>query len=790
VTIFARTLSGRRLLSILTVLCAASASATLALGAAPARALVEEVNSAKFGVQPRVIGQYYEGALVRDGLNDGKASVNPGVATFANPTGQPVLHAARTYVVFWDAKNYYHADWKNLIEAFTHNLGEAGGRLDNVFAVDTQYTDTTNQPATSHFAFHGAVVDTNPYPLPGCTDPHAFSKASEYPFYEELGTRRGFCLTDAQLRTELETVIAQHSLPTGMETVFYLLTPPGVAVCLDEGGSPGGHCSDFAGEPTNEKTALEVVEQQQKEEADKLAKKEAYVAPEGLISYRHSFCSYHDVFTSGGKQVVYGVIPWTAGGAGDYQLALADETSAYDCQDGGFEPPKKSTGELQIHEEEKEETLQEKEEFEKKSTEEKRKALEAKELGLAGPHEQEPNQLTSTPSEDGAHDTGLADLLINQIAVEQQNIVTDPLLNGWQDAEHKEVTDECRNRFVSGKYVGSSTANPETLAGTLANETLDGVNYYLNNAFNKAGTLANYPGIECLGGVNLVPRVTSPNPVNSGETVGFDGMASNVTFDAAVAFTGSGTPTITYPTYTWDFGDGTPVVTGYAPALATVNSPGATPCSAEWLSPCAGSTFHSYQYGGTYTVTLTVRDTAGDTASTTRTITVVGPPPPPASGAGGGSTTTSTVAGSSTESSGASPSPLVVPAPVATAAVATRTLHGAARSGLLVRYSVNEQVAGHFEVLLSKSLAKRLGISGHLAAGLPRGTAPQVIVGRALLVTTKGGRNTVKIVLSKRTISRLERLRKVTLMLRLFVRNAASHSPLTTTVISTATLTR
>ena len=49
---------------------------------------------------------------------------------------------------------------------------------------------------------------------------------------------------------------------------------------------------------------------------------------------------------------------------------------------------------------------------------------------------------------DGFYDAGLADLIINQIAVQQQDIVTDPLLTAWQDSAHNEVTDECRNFFV------------------------------------------------------------------------------------------------------------------------------------------------------------------------------------------------------------------------------------------------------------------------------------------------------------------------------------------------------
>ena len=46
------------------------------------------------------------------------------------------------------------------------------------------------------------------------------------------------------------------------------------------------------------------------------------------------------------------------------------------------------------------------------------------------------------------------------------------------------------------------------------------------------------------------------------------------------------------------------------------------------------------------------------------------------------------------------------------------------KKGLVVAYSVNEQVAGRFEVLISKSLAKKLQISGTAATGLPAGRPP------------------------------------------------------------------
>ena len=126
-----------------------------------------------------------------------------------------------------------------------------------------------------------------------------------------------------------------------------------------------------------------------------------------------------------------------------------------------------------------------------------------------------------------------------------------------------------------------------------------------------------------------------------------------------------------------------------------------------------------------------------------------------------------------------------VPGPVATQAVLSSSLRKTLSKGLVVRYSVNQQVTGHFEVLLAASIAYRLGLHLPLAAGLPAGTPPQVVIGKALLVTTKAGRNTLKIQFGKVTAARLRRLHNVSLMLRLTLRNAGGG---TTTVLSKLTL--
>jgi hypothetical protein len=204
--------------------------------------------------------------------------------------------------------------------------------------------------------------------------------------------------------------------------------------------------------------------------------------------------------------------------------------------------------------------------------------------------------------------------------------------------------------------------------------------------------------------------------------------------------------------------------------------------------------FHAYTYGGTYSVSLTVTDVGGNTATVSAPVVVVGPPPPSSSGSGpggagaGAAAAGSTGGGSSTAGGSSTTTSPVVPTPVAAEAVISHSLRSVLRHGLVVRYSVNEQVAGHFEVLLNRALARHLGIAGAPAEGLPAGTPAQVVIGKAILVTTAAGRSTVTIQFTKRTASRLGRLHRVTLLIRLVVRNAALHSPATTTVLGSVTL--
>ena len=586
--------------------------------------------------------------------------------------GGPVLHSSDSYAIYWDPTGTYRGDWKTLINGYLFNVGSDSETLGNVFALNGQYGDAGGG-AVNRSTFRGSYTDTDEYPTTenggNCSEPAAFA-----------------CLTDAQIRAELQKVIASGALPgaTG-PAVYYVLTPPGITVCTDGGST--STCSNSTKLGSEPETGL---------------------------------CGYHSAINPGSPSpVVYAVQPWVAGNAG--LIIESEEPLVTSGVTPGVLPCQANKSPLE-----------------------------------------EPNQLAGL-NPFGNYAEGLADVIIADLSIEQNNIVVDPLLNGWyQNTTNAEQADMCRRNFGPSEEAPPSP-NSATHAGSISNESIGGAQYYLPWAFNSTG-LTSGKGFFCWQGDHLSPRFTAPNPVNGGDVIGFDATESNITLQANVKGLPPDEPYVA-PSYKWNFGDNT-VVSGTADA----------------------SVFHAYHYGGTYTATLTVTDSAHNVAEFSAPITVIGPPPPPSpepAGAGQTAGTSSSSSGGGSVGGGSVGAAKSPPNPAATASILSKSLRNVLRNGLVIRYSVNERVTGRFEVLLATSLTRRIGLHGSSATGLAKGTAPQTIIGRAILVTTTAGRNTVKIQFSKATAARLRRLHNPSLMLRLIVRNASAGS---TTVLSTIAL--
>jgi PKD repeat protein len=448
----------------------------------------------------------------------------------------------------------------------------------------------------------------------------------------------------------------------------------------------------------------------------------------GSVEAANGFCGYHSAIEpTSANPIVYGVQPWVAGHAGHILVPVPLNTQL-------------PTGAV----------------------------LACQNRGVLV----EPNQNSALSHFDG-YETGLADVIINSLSIEQDDILVDPLVKsgstntGWyQDITHAEQSDLCQRVF-------SPTASEElpkppqtTHALNISNESVNGSSYYFQWALSSVG-LTSGKGIVCWQGTELLPHFTATNPVKGSDIVAFDANESAITLDANVTELKLDEPYIA-PVYKWDFGDGSPVV----------------------ASALAASVFHSYAQAGNYSVTLTVIDSGGNSASITNTIPVVGPQVPggASTGSGSGASTGASTGTSSAGSSGSTTQSQPLPGPVVSDFVESKSLTKVLSSGLAVRYVVNEQVAGSLQVLLASSTAKRLGIHGPTATGLPKGTPRSIVIGTAVLVTTKAGKGTIRLKFSRQVSRRLARAHKLNLTLRLVVRNGSRQSPQTTTVLSSVVL--
>ncbi|MBV9682226.1 MAG: PKD domain-containing protein [Solirubrobacterales bacterium] len=153
--------------------------------------------------------------------------------------GGPVLHSNRTHAIFWEPSGSglaFESSYESLIETFLVDVAADSHRTTNVYGLSGQYSDARG-PAAYDSTYGGAVAANDPLPANGCTEPPM------------TGPGWAVCLTDAQLETEVEHVIAADHLPTSGRDVYFLITPNGLGSCTDAnssscalGGSVTGYC--------------------------------------------------------------------------------------------------------------------------------------------------------------------------------------------------------------------------------------------------------------------------------------------------------------------------------------------------------------------------------------------------------------------------------------------------------------------------------------------------------------------------------------------------------------------
>jgi len=233
---------------------AATAIAASAIGAGSASALVVHLaNGRTLSAQP------IAGIASAPGIA-GASALAAAQTSKLEYHGGPVMSSNTNYAVYWAPSGApsYPAEYESGLNTFFEDLALDSGGKQNVDSVATQYGDSAGEHANYSSHFGGALLDTDPYPLNGCT-------------------AAATCLTDAQIQEELKSYVKAHGLPHDLTHEYFVLTPPGVEDCFEASGL---ECSA------------------------------------GVPYPRGRYCAYHGFIALSGGPLVYANDPYVTGNAG------------------------------------------------------------------------------------------------------------------------------------------------------------------------------------------------------------------------------------------------------------------------------------------------------------------------------------------------------------------------------------------------------------------------------------------------------------------------------------------
>ncbi|MGI9117376.1 MAG: hypothetical protein ACR2JV_07050 [Gaiellales bacterium] len=202
------------IVAIATAVCALALSAGIA-GAAP---IVPPQATLTHGPELGVVAS-----------RNAKATVLTTSSNLVFHNGGSVMHGpsngpTNIYAIYWQggasplAGYPVSSTYLSTIGRYLADITAAGtaGATNNTYASTTQYNDAGGY-VSSTFVNGGVLTDTNSFPATdGCTD---------------TVTQTTRCLSNAQLGTEVLNFVTAKGLPTGMGTLYLLLTPQNVGSC-------------------------------------------------------------------------------------------------------------------------------------------------------------------------------------------------------------------------------------------------------------------------------------------------------------------------------------------------------------------------------------------------------------------------------------------------------------------------------------------------------------------------------------------------------------------------------
>ena len=185
----------------------------------------------------------------------GLAPINPLGSGNLTYHGGSVMRTNTTYAIYWVPSGYsVGSTYRSTIDQYFGDVAADNGKTSNVYATDTQYSDTSGSIAYSS-TFAGSVVVTTAFPAGDCFEPET-----------------SICLSDDQLQAEIQSVVEAHGWPENGHAVYFLFTPSDVGSCIPD--LFGTSC--------------------------------AY----------EDYCAYHNSFATSGGEILYANQPWTYGTSG------------------------------------------------------------------------------------------------------------------------------------------------------------------------------------------------------------------------------------------------------------------------------------------------------------------------------------------------------------------------------------------------------------------------------------------------------------------------------------------
>src|SRR5579884_3529234 len=125
------------------------------------------------------------------------------------------------YAVYWEpAGHTFSSTFTSVVNGYLQNVAAASGTPGNVFAVASQYYQTTNgaKQSISYLSHFGGEIDvTAAFPSSGCP----------------VATGYSICLTDAQVQSELQSLVTSKGLPADLGHLYGIMLPSGVETCMD-----------------------------------------------------------------------------------------------------------------------------------------------------------------------------------------------------------------------------------------------------------------------------------------------------------------------------------------------------------------------------------------------------------------------------------------------------------------------------------------------------------------------------------------------------------------------------